>query len=139
MSIEEGIVAALRQDATVGPLITNGDSPETFRIYHELLPQEVVYPAIAYARSSIDRIMTLSGPANIATVRIAIAVWADTTVEMKTLGAAVKSALDGVTGTLGGTSIQHCYYDSETDLSVFSGDNDDRRITYEFVVWLNET
>jgi hypothetical protein len=138
MSVEQGIVTALRNDATVGPLIANGTSPETYRVYHELMPQGVAYPAIVYARANTDRIMTLAGPSNLTATSFTLDVWADSTASVKAVAAGVKNALDGVTTTLGGISINHCYMEAESDLSVFADDRDDRRVTLDFVIWLSE-
>lgn len=131
MTLEEGLVAHLKADATIVGLVGE-------RIYHEKLPQKPIYPAIAYARTSTERTMTLAGPTSLTQVRLALDVWASTSAEMKSVAGAVRAAVSGVTGNLGGTSIQHCTYESEADLSEFEGDRADRRVSFELVIWLNE-
>lgn len=131
MSLEEGLVAHLKADSAVAALVGT-------RIYHEKLPQKPTYPALAYARTSTERQMTLSGPSSLTQVRIALDAWTHSSAEMKSLAAAVRSAVSGVTGNLGGVSIQHCTYESEADLSEFEGDRSDRRVSFELVIWLNE-
>jgi hypothetical protein len=131
VSLERGLVAHLKAAPAVAALVGE-------RIYHERLPQKPTYPAITYARTSTDRYMTLQGPANISQVRIGLDCWASTAAELDALSTAVRAAVAGVTGTLGPTSIQHCTYETEADLSEFDGDRADRRVSFELVIWLNE-
>lgn len=131
MSLETGLVNHLKADPALAALVGS-------RVYHETLPQNPTYPALAYARTSSQRSMTLSGPIALTQVRLAIDVWARSSSEMLAVSAALKGALDGVTGDLGGQNIQHAYYESEADLSEFDGDRADRRVSFEFVIWLNE-
>lgn len=131
MSLRDGLVAHLRANAGVAALVGT-------RIYHEAMPQQVTLPAVAYAKTSVDRFRTLSGLSSLVQARVAVDVWGSTSAEVLAVAAAVKLALDGVTGLLGTTSIQHCSYESEADLSDFDGDRTDRHLSLEFVIWLNE-
>jgi hypothetical protein len=131
MNLREGVVAHLKADPGVAALV----GP---RVYHETKPQSPTYPAICYAKSSVERYMTLAGPSSLVKARVAVEVWARTSADMIAVGDAVKDALDGVTGSLGGLSIQFCEYDSEADLSEFEGDRADRHLSLEFVITYNE-
>lgn len=131
MSLEEGIRAHLLADTGVAALVGT-------RVFHEDLGQNTTYPAVAFARTATERVMTLAGPSGLAQVRVAVDCWADTSAGVKALAAAVLAALHGVTGDLGGTTIQSCACESEADLSEVDGDRRDRRVSLEFVIWLNE-
>ena len=131
MSLRDGLVAHLKANAGVAALVVD-------RVYHEGMPQNVVYPAVAYAKTSVERFQTLAGPSSLVKARVGVDVWAKTSASAIAVAEAVKLALDGVTGSLGGTSIQSCTYDSEADLSEFDGDRTDRHLSLEFVIWLNE-
>ena len=131
MKLRDGLVEHLRNDAGVAALVGT-------RIYHESMPQNVAYPAIAYAKTSVERFRTLAGPSSLVQARVGVDVWARTSSDAIAVADAVKLALDGVTGMLGSTNIQHCSYESEADLSEFDGDRAERHLSIEFVIWLNE-
>lgn len=137
-TLEEGLRAHLIADGTLGPLLNAGGVPAHYRIYHEIMPPNPGYPAIVYARVSVERFLTLAGPNSLTNVRLALDIWGNTASEMKTVAQAVRDALDGLQGSIGGTTIQSCHYESEADLSIFEGDRSDRRVAYQFVFWLNE-
>lgn len=131
MSLEEGLRSALVADGTVNGLIAG-------RIYPEIMPQDVVYPAISYQRISTVRYQMLEGVDDFTQARLQVDCWSDTYSGVKSLATAVKSALDGATGTLGSQAIQHCILESMIDLSQVVGDRVHRRISMDFLVYLNE-
>jgi len=130
MSLETGLYSALTGDGTVSGLVST-------RVYPEVMPQGVTYPAISYQRISTVRYNMLSGVDDFTQVRIQVDCWDSSYSGVKTLAAAVKSALDGVT-VLGAETIQHCFMDSMVDLSQVDGDREDRRVSMDFMVYLNE-
>lgn len=132
MRVEQMIVAALRADATVGPLVLNATSPATWRIFHNERPQDSVLPALSYQRVNQDRELALDGPAELAQVFVVVDVYAASSSAAKQLADAVRSALDGVTGNLGGGSVQHVWLTDETDISEVEGDLKVRRISLDF-------
>ena len=138
MVLEEGLVAHLRADAGIQALVGNGDSPETYRIFQELLPQEVTYPVLSYQRISSPHEATLDGRSTFTPARIQVDCHAETPSAASGLAAAVNTALNGVTGDLGGVTIQHIYNEQRTDLSSMEGDSVRRRITLDFVIFLHE-
>ena len=129
MSLETGLYTALTSDSTVSGLVGS-------RIYPEIMPQGVTYPAISYQRISTVRTVMLSGVDDFTQVRVMIDCWDDSYSGAKALASAVKSAIDGVT-VLGAQSIQHCMMDSMTDLSQIDGDREDRRVSLSFLIYLN--
>lgn len=130
MSLESGLYSALAADATVSSLVGT-------RIYPEIMPQDVTYPAISYQRISTVRLNMLSGVDDFTQVRIQIDCWDDNYSDVKTLALAVRDALDDAK-LLGSQVIQHCYMESMQDLSQVDGDRIDRRVSMDFMVFLNE-
>jgi hypothetical protein len=130
MSLETGLYTAITSDGTVAALVST-------RVYPEFMPQGVTYPAITYQRVSTVRTQLLSGIDNFTQVRVVVDCWDSSYSGAKALADAVKNALDGVT-VLGAQSIQHCYMDSMSDLSEIDGDREDRRVSLQFIIFLDE-
>jgi hypothetical protein len=129
--LETGLVAFLKADGAVAALVGT-------RIYRELLPQEVAFPAISYGRVSTERRQQLAGPESFTNVTIQIDCHANSSASVIALADAVIARLDGVTGAMGGATIQHGYYEQRSDLSDADGDLVRRRITLDFVFILHE-
>ena len=130
MSLETGLYTVLTGDAGVSALVGT-------RIYPEIMPQGVTYPAISYQRVSTVRTAMLSGVDDFTQVRIVVDCWDDSYSGVKALAAAVKSALDDAR-VLGSQAIQHCMMDGMTDLSQIEGDREDRHVAIDFIIYLNE-
>ena len=79
----------------------------------------------------------LSGVDGFTEVRIQVDCWDSSYSGVKALADAVKSAIDGVT-VLGAQAIQHCMMESMSDLSQVDGDREDRRVSMDFMVYLDE-
>lgn len=130
MSLETGLKSALTADATVNGLVSG-------RIYPEIMPHDVTYPAISYQRISTVRNQFLTGIDGFTQVRIQVDCWDSSYSGVKTLASAVKGALDGVRA-LGSTTVYHCFMETQQDLSQIDGDRQDRRISMDFIVYLEE-
>lgn len=130
MSLETGLRAELAADAGVSALVGG-------RIYPEYMPQDATYPAITYDRISTVRSQFLTGVDDFTQVRIQVDCWDDSYSGVKALASAVKSALDGVR-ILGTVKVQHCFMASMSDLSNIDGDREDRRVSMDFLVYLDE-
>ena len=130
MSLETGLRAALVADATTNALVSG-------RIYPEMMPQDTKYPAITYQRISTVRTQFLTGVDDFTRVRIQVDCWDDSYSGVKSLASAVKSALDGKR-VLGTVVVHHCFMSSMTDLSEINGDREDRRVTMDFTVYIDE-
>lgn len=135
MRVEQGMVAALVADATVGSVA--GD-----RIYHMQAPQEATTPYVTYQRVGTGRSTILDGVDTLTDVRVQVNCWADSTADVKALADAVRGVLDDVKGDLGGLSprvqVQFGRFESEYDLIDVAGDYERRRIILDFVFTLHE-
>lgn len=133
MSIESGIYTALTTDTDVAALITNGDSPETFRVYPLRLKEGYSLPAISYQRISTDRLHDLDGPTGRASPRFQIDCWAASYSTVRDLATKVRAVLDGHKGTLGGeANVGGIHQQGERD--GFEEDIETYRVTMDFFI-----
>lgn len=96
MEIEAGLYSFLTGEDGVGGLVDT-------RIYPLTIPQDVSLPAIAYQRVSRTGVLAHSGQTGLAEARIQITCQAAGYDTVKDLARAVRLALDGWQGTMGGT------------------------------------
>ena len=129
--IEEGLRAHLIADAGVSAYTAN-------RIYHEILPQNVTLPAIAYSHVSDSRLGLLSSPDSLITQRFSVDCYARSSDDVKGLARAVRLSLNGLTDDLGGESVDNVFLESSQDLSDFEGDKATRRVLLDFKIMSNE-
>lgn len=85
------------------------------RIYPLVAPDCVATPYITYQRISGERWNSLAGSVGKAQPRIQIDVWAETYAAAKQLGDAIRRALDGYRGTVGGIRIGALRIESDQD------------------------
>ena len=130
MSLEQGLKSALTADGTVNGLVSG-------RIYPEIMPFDVTYPAISYQRIATTPYQVLERVDDFTSVRLQVDCWDSTYSGVKTLADAVKNAIHGVR-VLGSQSVHHCFMVSMQDLSQIDGDRQDRRISMDFMVYLSE-
>mgnify|MGYP003115321468 CR=1 FL=1 len=86
------------------------------RVYPQVLPQNVVYPAISYEPVSKPRLRDIEGPTGRALPRIRISCWAKTFVAAKELADDVRRRLDGYRGPMGAWRIGSSQLAAEIDL-----------------------
>lgn len=112
--IEDAVYQRLKDDATVGPLVTTGS---TIRIHHVLIPQQPTFPALSISRVSTGgRELTHTGTNQSAEPVFQISCWAETVKQAKQLARAVVRCLHGWSGTQGGEKIYRASVINETDL-----------------------
>jgi len=129
----QGLVAHLSVDANVQAEFGN-----PVRVYREHMPQEPTFPTIVYSRTSTQRQLTLDGPIGLTVAHMSVDIIGKTGLQVSDGAVAVKNSLDGVTGDLGGVSVQVVYYTDESDFSTFEGDIEFRVISLSLSVILNE-
>ena len=95
MVIEEALYAFLAATAGVTALVST-------RIYPQVIPQDAVLPAIAYQRISGPRVHSQSGASGLAYPRFQFTCQAATYSAARQVANAVRAALDGYRGTMGG-------------------------------------
>ena len=94
-SAEAEVYTALTSYAGLQTLVTNGDSPETFRIYPLVMPQDETLPAVVYQRIVGNRITTLSdaGGTGVERVVFQFTTWSTTMLEAHDVMEQVRLAL----------------------------------------------
>lgn len=132
MSIESDIIAYLKTDSPLMALVGNGDSPITCRIYPLILPQNWTAPAITYQRISGPRLHDLSGPSGRAMPRIQFDIYGSSYSSVKAVADALRSAIDGHTGSMGSTDIG--YVTIENDFDSYSDETEIWRVTMDFII-----
>lgn len=98
MAIEDGLKAALDADTDVNALVAG-------RIYPEVLPQDVILPAVVYEQQSSPYVQTLSQASNLAPLVYSITSWATTYLGASELADAIRKALDNYAGTWDGETV----------------------------------
>lgn len=139
MSIETGLRSHLINDATVAGLVATSDSPPAHRVHPLRLPQGFALPAVSYQRVSADRRHTITdGPTGWAWTRFQVDCWANTYTSVRDLAEAVRQALDGYKGDIGGENhVGGIYIEGERDL--FEEDLEIYRVSLDFLIPYIET
>ncbi len=130
MTIEEAIHAHLKAHASVSALA--GD-----RVYPKVMPQKPTYPAIVYHRISGVREPNQQGPSGLTHPRFQFDCYGATYAAAKGLADAVRFALDGFQGTMGGgPHVSAAFVENDAD------DYDDElgihRQIVDVVIWHEE-
>ena len=131
MTLEQGLIAHLLADGAVTAEIST-------RVYHERLPENPVFPSMIYSRQNTNRDLTLEGVSSLTTVSLGLDIIGESTAQIGAAREAVITSLDGVTGNLGGVTVQFVRYSSTADTSVFDEDREYRITSLDIEVILNE-
>jgi hypothetical protein len=108
--IEDALYGYLARQAAITALIGSGDD---FRLYPDLLPEGIAYPAVAYFRVSTPRLHTLDGPSGFAQPRFQFSVWGNTKSDVIAVVEALRLTLDGFRGQMGDTQVRAILSDDE--------------------------
>ena len=95
----EAVFAVLNAHAGIQALVGNGDSPETYRIYPILMPQDSAVPTITFTRVSAERELTMSdaGGNGVDRSRIRVTSWGKTLAETQALAEQIRQAMYAAT------------------------------------------
>lgn len=124
MTIESACYAALSGDSDVQASVGNGDSPETYRIYPDVAPDDVARPFIIYSLIHGERPVAFDGVANLRNGHVQIDVYADTLSAARTLADHAVDALEA------GANLG-----SATDSSGYEEDINLHRIIIDASLW----
>lgn len=132
MSIETAIFTILTTDATVGLLVG------AERVYPDWINQlpDVEFPLITYVDISARYKRTTTGGDGLATPRFQIDSWAKTQKEAIALAKAVKSALEGFSGTVDSVVIQGVFTENQRD--EYEDKAKRRRRSQDYIIWHEE-
>lgn len=129
MTIEAGIYAHLITNSGVAALVAT-------RIYPLLVPQDATLPALAYQRISGPRDHSHSGPSGLVFARMQLTYVAASYDGAKSLGEAVRAALDGFSGTMGQVTVDACLMDNERDDWAVAFEKP--VVRHDYLIWYQE-
>lgn len=86
MTAETSLYSALDANVGLEALVAN-------RIYPDVLPEGIAYPAVVFSRTKTDPIPSISGQSFGADVDLAIAAWGTTRTSVDAVAAAIENAL----------------------------------------------
>jgi hypothetical protein len=86
------------------------------RIYPLIAPEGAAYPFLIYQRISTQHEHNMAGSSGLATATVQLDAYSDTYAEAKSIGNAIRTALDGYRGSMGGTFVSRCHIGDERDL-----------------------
>lgn len=86
-----------------------------YRTYPVLAPMSAALPFVTYQRSLIERNQTLSLPVGVPRVSVEMATYAATYEAAREVADALRSALDGWSGSAYGVEVKHVALETERD------------------------
>lgn len=122
----------LSQASGVGSVVSDGNSPETFRIFPVFAQEAPALPCLIYRTISAMREMTLDGPRGLVRERVQIDVIAETYTACKVLSEAVRLVLDGYSGTMGDMDVHYVHLENSQDF--FDTEAAFSRISMDFII-----
>jgi hypothetical protein len=128
--LEEAVYSRLSGNVAVAALVST-------RIYPNKIPQEAALPAVAYQRISARRVKAHAAPTGLARVRVQVTCVARSYSEVKGLAAAVRTAMQGVMGTVGGVGVQGSWL--ETDADEYGDAETLHSVRQDFMIWHTES
>lgn len=129
MTIEQALMTYLLAQTGITTLVGQ-------RIYFVRAPQETETPYIAISKIDAPREHSHDGSSQLAHPRFQFSIFADTYGEIKPIAAALQTALQGYTGTMGGAGgvfVGNCLYDNETDLD--PGEQGLFGVACDYIIW----
>jgi len=125
-TIEEALYSRLKTDTPITALVSN-------RIYPNILPQNVAYPAISYMRVTGPRIHSHSGSSGLAHPLFQVDQWATTYSGVKDLAEKVRLRLQGFSGTVVTVVINGILFVGDRDS--YDDEVEVFRVISEYRVW----
>lgn len=113
--------------------LTTGTSPNLTEVYATLIPQEVSYPAVRYARVSSTREMNFDEVENFVRSVFQVDTYAETPTQALSTADSIKTALNDYQGG----NIQETRIDTEFEM--YEDDVKLYRVMQQFTIWHTET
>ena len=131
-TLEEGLISYLSSYATLTALIST-------RVYLMRIPQDATLPCLVVQRISTPRMLTMDSSGatgDLAYPRFQFDAWADLVATAKPITDAVRAALNGKTGTMGGVTIRAALVDEE--VPEFDPGTKLYRSRSDYIIWQQE-
>lgn len=135
MTLEEALYYQLANTSGITDLTST-------RIYPVKMPQNVTYPAITFQLvSGVGRIHTMnSDTGNPAAPRFQVSSWGSTLSSTKAVANAVQTALQDVSGVMGGgggVTVQRIFTESE-QIQFYNDEAEIWQLVQDFIIWWEE-
>lgn len=131
-TLDQNLYGFLSQAAGVGNAVSDGGSPETFRIFPVFAKEAPTLPCLVYRTISAVRKITLDGPAGLVRERVQIDILGQTYTQCKAISEAVRLALDGFSNTMGDMNVHYAHLDSQQDF--YDSEAAFSRISLDFII-----
>ena len=132
MLIEQALMTLLNATAALTAVTST-------RIYFVKSPQDVTAPYVVVSKISSVRQHDHDGAAGLAQARFQFSCFATTYTVVKTMAAAIQSALQGYSGTMGGAggvTVNGAFYEDETDF--WEEESKLYHLALDFLLWHKE-
>lgn len=106
------------------------------RVYPGHLPDPPELPALVYQRIATRRPVSYDGPSGFVRARVQLDIWSKSYGEARTIAGAVRRALLGYRGPMGGLEV--AIPDQASDLDLFEPDTGLYRVSMDFIIWHEE-
>jgi hypothetical protein len=132
MLIEQALMTYLLAQSGITALVGQ-------RIYFVIAPQETAKPYIVVTKIDAPEVGSHDGPAELASPRFQLSVFAVTYSAAKNISAAIKTALDGYSGTMGGAGGLHVDIPRREDENDFYEESTGLfQVASDYIVWYQE-
>ena len=131
MAIEAALVALLAADAPYTALVDKRTYP--LRLPDRPAPGVAQFPAVVYQRISGDREYSQDGDSRLPHPRYQFSVWGPDYTATRAAANALRTAISGYRGTVGGVFIQAIFIESEQEL--FEIETKLNRVLIDAIIW----
>jgi hypothetical protein len=131
MQIETALITYLRAQSALMTLVGN-----RINFIRALQSWQGTNPYIVFQKIDRPGLHSQDGSDNVAYPRFQFSIFADTYGKIKPIALALKTALDGYKGTMGGTGgvvVQGAFYENETDLD--PGESGLYGVACDYIIW----
>lgn len=129
---KDDLFAYLTAQSGFASLIADAVSPATYRLFPVQAGENPILPCVVYRTISAIRGFTLDGPDGTVSERVQFDLIGRTNEEARTLAEALRAALNGHSGTMGGVQCHYAHLDSEQDF--FDAEARFARVSMDFII-----
>lgn len=128
-SVTSLVYTVLSGFAGIQALVANGTSPETYRVFQLISPEQVDKPYVVFEKISLNRVNTMSnaGGAGVANSRIRVNNYAKTIAEAEALAEQVRLAMEAASSLEALPVFEQDFFELETRLY---------RVMTDYSVWV---
>jgi hypothetical protein len=122
---------------TVIVTLLQGVTAAGSRIYPQILPQDVTYPAISYTEVSAIRTHAMGTDSPVVRVRVQVDAWAVTYADSRAVANQVATALSRYRGQVGSVIVRDVLLDNED--SSYEAESQTRRVSQDYTFYISNS